>query len=88
MATDAGEVNEGEEVISCAGTYKGLDTALVVKTAYSINFFKKFEVREIIAKPLSRVKELPEYKSENWKDDIESYYMQLSSNKTIKANDN
>jgi hypothetical protein len=28
MATDAGEVGEGAEIISCAGTFKGLDTAL------------------------------------------------------------
>ena len=77
MATDAGEVEEGEEIISCAGTYKGLDTALVVKTAYSMNFFKNFEVVEIIAKPLCRVKTLPEFKYENWKGDLESYYSQL-----------
>ncbi len=77
MAADAGEVDEGEEVISCAGTYKGLDTAIVVKTAYSMNFFKNFEVKEIIAKPRCRVNELPEYKHENWKGDINSYYTQL-----------
>lgn len=74
MATDAGEVNEGEEIVSCAGTYKGLDTALVVKTTYSMNFFKGFEVKEIVAKPLSRVKKLPEYKYKNWKGDIDRYY--------------
>ncbi|MEM1984696.1 MAG: pyruvate kinase alpha/beta domain-containing protein [Candidatus Korarchaeum sp.] len=78
MATDAGEVDEGEEIVSCAGTYKGLDTALVVKTAYSMNFFKDFEVKEIIAKPLCRVKELPEYEYEKWKGDIDSYYTQLA----------
>jgi len=76
MATDAGELDEGEEVVSCAGTYKGLDTALIVKTAYSINF-KKLEVREIIAKPLCRVKKLPEFTSENWKGDLEGYYLQI-----------
>jgi len=38
MATDAGFISEGEEIISCAGTYKGLDTALIVRTAYSMNF--------------------------------------------------
>jgi hypothetical protein len=74
MATDAGEVDEGEEIISCAGTYKGLDTALLVKTTYSMNFFKEFEVEEIVAKPLCRVKKLPEYKYENWKGDIDNYY--------------
>jgi len=77
MATDAGELEEGQEVISCAGTFKGLDTALLVKTAYSMNFFKEFEVREIIAKPICRVKELPEYKYENWKGDLNKYYEQL-----------
>lgn len=74
MATDAGELNEGEEVVSCAGTYKGLDTALTVKTAYSANFFKEFEVEEIIAKPICRVKKLPEYKFEKWKGNLDEYY--------------
>jgi len=77
MATDAGEVKEGEEIISCAGTYKGLDTALVVKAAYSMNFFKNFEVREIIAKPLCRVQKLPEFKYKYWKGNLEGYYSQL-----------
>lgn len=74
MATDAGEVTEGEEIISCAGTFKGLDTALVVRAAYSMSFFKEFEVREIIAKPRYRVRELPEYQYENWKGDLDKYY--------------
>ena len=56
------------------GTYKGLDTALVEKTTYSMNFFKNFEVKEIIAKPRYRVKELPEYKFKNWKGDLNKYY--------------
>lgn len=77
IATDAGEVNEGEEIASCAGTYKGLDTALVVKTTYSANFFREFEIREIIAKPICRVRKLPEYKYENWKGNIDEYYLQL-----------
>ncbi|MDH7477631.1 MAG: pyruvate kinase alpha/beta domain-containing protein [Candidatus Bathyarchaeota archaeon] len=75
MATDAGEVSAGEEIVSCAGTYKGLDTALVVKASYSGSFFKEFEVREIIAKPICRVKELPEYKYENWKGNLDQYYL-------------
>jgi hypothetical protein len=74
MATDAGEIEEGEEVISCAGTYKGLDTALVVQATFCMNFFKELEVKEVIAKPRSRVKKLPEYKFENWKGDLEIYY--------------
>jgi hypothetical protein len=39
MATDAGELDKGEDVFLCS-TYKGLDTALIVKTAYSMSFFK------------------------------------------------
>lgn len=75
MATDAGVVDEGEELVSCAGTYKGLDTALLVKATYSMNFFKEFEVKEIVAKPVCRVKKLPEYTYENWKGDINKYYL-------------
>jgi len=77
LATDAGEVNNGEEIVSCAGTYKGLDTALIVKTTHSANFFRELEVKEIIAKPMCRVKKLPEYEYENWKGDIDDYYRQL-----------
>jgi len=78
MATDAGEAEEGEEIVSCAGTYKGLDTALVVKPSYSMNFFKGFEVLEIIAKPRHRIRQLPEYEFENWKGDLEQYYKDTS----------
>ncbi len=74
MATDAGELSEDDEVISCGGTFKGLDTALLVKTTYSMNFFKKFEVKEIIAKPSCRVMKLPEYKYKNWKGNLDQYY--------------
>jgi hypothetical protein len=74
IATDSGEVNEGEEVISCAGTFKGLDTVLLVRPTYTMNFFKSFEIREIIARPICRVKEMPEHEYENWKGDINQYY--------------
>jgi len=74
MATDAGEINENEEIITCAGTFKGLDTALLVKTSYSMNFFKNFEVKEIIAKPSRRVKQLPEHTYEKWKGNLDKYY--------------
>lgn len=75
MATDAGEVAAGEDVVACAGTFKGLDTALVVRTAHSMDFFKEFEVREIIAKPSCRVRRLPEHEFENWKGDLDKYYI-------------
>ncbi len=50
MAADAGLLNMDEEVISIAGTGAGCDTALVIKPAYSREFFD-LRVREIIAKP-------------------------------------
>ncbi len=74
MATDAGALNAGEEIVALGGTYKGLDTALVVKTSYSGGFFTEFEVLEIIAKPLHRGRRLPEYEQEDWKGNLDQYY--------------
>jgi hypothetical protein len=85
MATDAGETEEGEEIITCAGTYKGLDTALIVKTAHATSFFKEFEVKEIIAKPISRVKKLPEYENENWKGNTDQYYLHQKETQPNKS---
>ncbi len=56
MATNAGRIQPGQEVISVAGTGNGLDTAVVVKAAYSIDIFstdpsERPEVREILAIP-------------------------------------
>jgi len=50
MAVDAGAIPHDRDVISIAGTGKGLDTALVVKPENSLRIFDMF-VREIIAKP-------------------------------------
>lgn len=50
MACDAGYVDEGEKVVSVAGTSRGADTALVVKSAYSHEFFN-LSVNEILCKP-------------------------------------
>jgi len=58
MACDHGVINEGEEVISVAGSNEGLDTALVVKSSHSDDMFypkKMFEIREIICKPRSPI---------------------------------
>ena len=74
MATDVGVVEDGEIIVSCAGTYKGLDTALVVRATSSMNFFRSFEVKEIVAKPSCRVERFPEFESENWKGDLDRYY--------------
>ena len=50
MAADAGLIPVDQEVISIAGSDKGADTALVIKPAYSTDFFS-LRVRELIAKP-------------------------------------
>jgi hypothetical protein len=56
MATNGGAIPPGQEVIAVAGTGNGLDTAIVMKTAYSIDIFSsdptdRPEVREILAMP-------------------------------------
>lgn len=50
MAADAGLIPEGEEVIAVAGTARGADTVLVVKSATSKRFFD-LKVLEVLAKP-------------------------------------
>jgi hypothetical protein len=74
MATDAGALAPGEEVVTLGGTYKGLDTALVVRTSYSGGLFTEFEVLELIAKPRHPGKRLPEYAQADWKGDLDQYY--------------
>ena len=71
-ATDAGHLVEGEEVIALAGSFVGLDTAIVATAANSVNFFRAFEVLEIICKPRN-----PRYtwpiNQEDWRGDLERY---------------
>jgi hypothetical protein len=50
MAADAGLVEEGEEIIAVGGTDVGADTAVVIKAAFTTNFFD-LKVREVIAMP-------------------------------------
>ncbi len=56
MAVDAGLIPEDREVIAIAGTGRGADTALVIKSASASRFFD-LEVREVIAKPRAKTKE-------------------------------
>ena len=56
MAADAGLISVDKNVVAIAGTGTGADTALVIKPASASDFFN-LEVREVIAKPRSRVKE-------------------------------
>jgi hypothetical protein len=54
MATDAGAVPEGEEVVALAGTERGLDTAWVIRACASHNLFhpvKGARFVELLAKP-------------------------------------
>jgi len=50
MATDAGLIRAGEDVIGIGGTGGGADTAIVVRSANTHNFFD-LRIREIICKP-------------------------------------
>jgi hypothetical protein len=53
MATDNGLLEEGEDVVAVAGSWVGLDTALVLSAANSVNLFKAgaVQIKEIICKP-------------------------------------
>ena len=54
MATDAGTIPIGEDVVAIAGTGEGADTAIVIKSCHADSFFDKekgIEFREIIALP-------------------------------------
>lgn len=50
MAADAGLIPAGENVMAIAGTSRGADTCLVVKSTYSSKFFD-LAIREIVCKP-------------------------------------
>ncbi|HXX54350.1 MAG TPA: pyruvate kinase alpha/beta domain-containing protein [Thermodesulfovibrionales bacterium] len=52
MAVDAGLIPEGEEVLAVAGTARGADTVLIIKSSASKRFFD-LKVLEILAKPRS-----------------------------------
>jgi hypothetical protein len=54
MATDAGAIPAGEDVVAMAGTGDGTDTAIIIKSCHADSFFDKekgIEFREIIALP-------------------------------------
>lgn len=50
MAADAGLIPEGEEVLAVAGTARGADSVLVIRSATSKRFLE-LRVLEILAKP-------------------------------------
>jgi hypothetical protein len=79
MATDSGAIREEQEVISMAGTYKGLASSLLVKTATCWNLLSKFEVLEILGKPRNPRVTLPEYKDERWKGNLQTILLTTAS---------
>lgn len=54
MATDAGAIPIGENVIAVGGQGRGANTAIVIKSANTNNFFN-LDIQEIIAKPIKKL---------------------------------
>ncbi len=74
MATDNGILNEGEEAVVVAGSWVGLDTAIVMRAANSVNFFKRgvMQIREIICKPRNPAYSWP-INQKDWIGNLEPY---------------
>lgn len=71
-ATDAGYLKAGEEVVAMAGSWVGLDTAIVARAANSVDFFKGFEVLELVCKPRRAHYSWP-INQVDWRGDLERY---------------
>ncbi|MCJ7633336.1 hypothetical protein MUP77_13235 [Candidatus Bathyarchaeota archaeon] len=54
MATDAGAIPIGQNVIAVGGQGRGANTAIVIKSASTSNFFD-LDIQEIIAKPIKKL---------------------------------
>lgn len=74
MATDNGVLREGEEVVAVAGSWVGLDTALVLRATNSVNLLKEgaMQMREIICKPRKPIYSWP-VNQKDWVGDLEPY---------------
>ncbi len=74
MATDNGLLRDGDEVVAVAGSWIGLDTALVVRAANSINFLKSgaMQIREVICKPRNPAHSWP-IDQKDWMGDLKPY---------------
>jgi len=74
MATDNGLLKEGEEVVAAAGSWVGLDTALVVTATNSVNLLKTgaMQIREIICKPRNPAHSWP-VNQKDWVGDLKLY---------------
>ena len=74
MATDNGVLTEGEEVVSVAGSWIGLDTALVVRAANSVNLFRAgtMQIKEVVCKPRNPAYSWP-INQKDWVGNLELY---------------
>lgn len=71
-ATDAGCLAAGEEAVALAGSWVGLDTAIVARAANSVRFFDEFEVLELICKP-RRARHAWPVDQKTWVGDLDRY---------------
>lgn len=80
MATDNGILTEGEDVVAIAGSWIGLDTAVILKAANSVNFLKPNSVRilEITCKPRDPFHTLP-INQKGWIGNLTPYKKYVSS---------
>jgi hypothetical protein len=80
MATDNGVLTKGERVISCGGSFLGLDTACVVRASNSVDLFAMdgLIIEEIICKPKNPKYEWP-IAQKIWKGDLEKYRKFMNS---------
>ncbi len=75
MATDNGLLKEGEETVAVAGSWVGLDTAVVMRAANSVNFLAdnaNIEIREVICKPRKPTHSWP-VNQRDWVGNLEPY---------------
>jgi len=74
MAADNGVLRDGEEVVAVAGSWIGLDTAIVIQAANSVDFFKRgaIQVKEIICKPRNPAYSWP-INQKDWIGDLKPY---------------
>ncbi len=74
MAADNGLLNEGEEIVSVAGSWVGLDTAIVTHATNSVHLLKSgaLQVKEIICKPRNPAYSWP-VNQKDWVGDLRPY---------------
>jgi len=72
MATDAGLVSPGELVVAMAGSWVGLDTALVTRGVNAVNLLRRGVVLEMVCKPWDSRYTWP-INQRDWQGDLEPY---------------